>query len=184
MAANVVKVEGLDELKRALREIPAQLRKRVLRDALTAGGRVVQKAMRGKAPRIDESDRAVLKGYRKPGTLRKAISVRLSRISSREGNVGVFVNVKPAQGAKFKTTTKRVLGLKFKTRTQTKASQRGAKSPNDPYYWRWVNFGTKNGVRAAEFVEAGAAKLNDALPVIVARIGPAIQKLNVKGGRA
>jgi HK97 gp10 family phage protein len=179
MAGSVVKVEGLEELKRALRELPLNLRKRALRDAMRAGGRVVQKAMRDAAPVLDPSDRAVLKGYRRPGTMRKAISVRTSRISTSQGNVGVFVNVKPAKGAKYKTTTTRALGFKIKKRQLVRASQRGAKNPNDPFYWRFVNF--KQG---AAFLEAGAAKLGDALPAIVARIGPAIQKLNVKGGKA
>jgi HK97 gp10 family phage protein len=58
--------------------------------------------------------------YRKPGTVKQAIRVRTSKADRRAGDVGVFVNVRPA-----------------------KAGQRGAKNPNDPFYWRWLEFGTK-----------------------------------------
>jgi hypothetical protein len=44
--------------------------------------------------------------------------VRTSKADKKDGNVGVFVNVKPA-----------------------KSGQRGAKSRDDPYYWRWLEFG-------------------------------------------
>lgn len=182
MAASpvTVKIEGLPELRAALLSLPEKLRRRALRDALAAGARVVQRAARAATPVISASARAVQKGYRKPGTVRQAIRVRTSKISTRQGNVGVFVNVKPAPGAKFRTKTSNFLGLKVKKRTQVRASQRGAKSPNDPYYWRFINFGTATGTPAARFVEKGAAALPAALPEIVKRLGPAIQKLNVK----
>lgn len=174
------KVTGIPDLREALRGIPPKLRVRALRNALAAGARVVQKAAREATPIISASALAVRKGYRKPGTVRKAISVRTSKVARRNGDVGVFVNVRPA-----------------------KAGQRGAKNPNDPFYWRFVNFGTtarKAGDRSTymsrgklrtrrhrvttgatkkhEFLEAGAAVLSLARDVFVAKIGPAIAKLN------
>ena len=89
----------------------------------------------------------------------------------------MFVNVKPAKGARFKTTTSSVLGLKVRTKRLTRASQRGAKSPNDPFYWRFLAFGTRH-MSARNLLEAGAAKLPQALAVLSAKIGPAIDKLN------
>jgi len=96
--------------------------------------------------------------YRKPGTLRKAISVRTSKVARRAGDVGVFVNVRPA-----------------------KAGQRGAKSPVDPFFWRFVNFGTVK-MRGVHFLEAGAQRLGEALEKFKTVIGPQIQKLN--GGKS
>lgn len=172
-----VKVLGLPELKAALAAIPGKLRKRALRNALAAAGRVVRDEARHAAPVLSMGLRAP---YRMPGTLKKAINVRTSKIARRSGDVGVFVNVRPA-----------------------KASQRGAKSRTDPFYWRWLNFGwtpasgprttvSKRERRRAQrsgapaiagrhFLERGARKLGQALEVFKAKIGPAIAKLNNKG---
>lgn len=172
------KVTGIPELKQALRELPQKLRVRALRNALAAGARVVQRAARAATPVISAAAPAVLRGRRRPGTVRKAISVRTSRVARAAGNVGVFVNVRPAKGAKFKTTTTTVLGLRVKQRRQVRGSQRGANSPDDPFYWRFLNFGTRTGTRPFAFLEAGVARLGDALRVFTERIGPQIQKLN------
>ena len=171
------RVEGIPDLKEALLGIVPKLRVRALRNALTAGARLVQRAARLATPVMSAASLAVRKGYRKPGTVRKAISVRTSKVARKSGDVGVFVNVRPAKGAQFKTTTYRLGGLVTRTKRQTAASQRGAKSPNDPFYFRFINWGTKE-VRAFKFLEKGAAQLPAALQVFLAKIGPAIQKLN------
>ena len=171
------KVTGIPDLREALRGIVPKLRVRALRLALAAGARVVQKAARAATPLISASALPVRLGYRKPGTVRKAISVRTSRAARAAGDVGVFVNVRPAKGAAFKTTKHQVFGVKFRTRTLKRASQRGAKSPNDPFYWRFLNFGTQR-IRPINFLQAGANMLPQALQVFLAKIGPAIEKLN------
>lgn len=149
-----VKVRGIPDLKAALAGIVPKLRVRALRNALAAGARLVQKAARAATPVISPAAYAVQRGYRKPGTVRKAISVRTSKIARRSGDVGVFVNVRPA-----------------------KKGARGAKNPNDPFYSRFLQWGTKN-MRAVSFLEKGADRLPDALQVFIEKIGPAIQKLN------
>jgi HK97 gp10 family phage protein len=174
------KVEGIPDLRRELAAIPGKLRKRALRVALAAGARVVRDEAQRRAPIISASAAAVLKGYRKPGTLRKAIAVRTSKIARRSGDVGVFVNVKPAKGARYKTITTKFLGLKIKGRQMVSAGQRGAKSPDDPFYWRWIEFG-RRGASAKPFLQPAAAKLGQALQIFREKIGPAIAKLNNKG---
>jgi HK97 gp10 family phage protein len=169
------KVTGIPDLREALRTLLPKLRVRALRNALAAGARVVQKAARASTPVLNAAALAVRKGYRKPGTVRQAISVRTSKLARQAGNVGVFVNVKPAKGAKFSTSTRGV--FKRKVRTLKRASQRGAKSPNDPFYWRFVNFGTKH-IKARSFLDAGADALPQALQVFLAKIVTAIDKLN------
>lgn len=175
-------VKGLPDLREALRGIAPKLRVRALRQALTAGARLVQRAARQATPVLKLSTRsgqaAYRKGYRKPGTVKQAISVRQSKQARREGNVGVFVNVRPAKGG-----------------------ARGAKNYRDPFYWRWLNFGwnprgpgggigaagahrkllQRGGAKAkpgAEFLQAGARMLGAALAEFTKRIGPAIAKLN------
>ena len=171
------KVTGIPDLRAALAGIVPKLRVRALRNALAAGARVVQSSARAATPVISASALPVRLGYRKPGTVRKAISVRTSKEARKAGNVGVFVNVKPAKGARFKTTTSSVLGLKVRTKRLTRASQRGAKSPNDPFYWRWLEFGTGD-TRKFEFLQKGAERLGAARDIAIAKMQSAIDKLN------
>jgi HK97 gp10 family phage protein len=161
-------VQGAEDVKRALRELPDKLRRRMLRTALAAGARVVRDAAKRAAP--------VLAGdtpTRTSGLVRDRIKVRTSRRDKRDGNVGVFVNVAPTKGG------------------------RGARSKSDPYYWQWLEFGrgagmtkrrTAGGKRVSVRVGAiapmrflaapGGAMPSTALPKIEASLGRAVQKLN------
>lgn len=146
-------VVGIPDFVAVLRDIPHKLRRRALLSALKAGARVVQRAARDATPIMSQAN-AMKAPYRKPGTVRGAISVRTSKIATAAGDVGVFVNVRPARGANV-----------------------GAKNPNDPYYFRFINWGTKkmSGVR---FLEYGAAQLGTALTIIEQTLGPEIERLN------
>ncbi len=149
------KVRGIPELKAALGALVPKLRRQALRNALAAGARVVRDEARRRAPVLQNTLRAP---YRKPGTVRKAIVVRTSKAARRRGDVGVFVNVRPAR-----------------------RGQRGAKSTNDPFYWRFLEFGTRH-IAARGFLQAGAQRLTDALETFKAVIGPQIERMNRKGG--
>lgn len=167
-----VKVNGIDELKRALAALPGRLRRKVLVKALRAGAQVVQKASRAAAPVL-----ATATPYRTKGLLRRRITVRVSKAARSAGDVGVFVNVKPLKNG-------------------------GAKNPLDPYYWRFAAFGTKAhtikpktakglafggrvvklvkhpGAKGKDFLEAGAAVLPAALAAFEREALPAIAALN------
>jgi HK97 gp10 family phage protein len=143
---------GVDELTRKLREITPALRKRTLRNALAAGGRIVRDDARKNV--------AVLSTpvpYRTRGLLKKSLSVRTSKAARRSGDVGVFVNVKPAKGA-----------------------NRGAKSRVDPFYWRFVEFGTSK-MSARPFLRRAANKLPQALEVIQTALRKWFDKTNATG---
>lgn len=178
-------IRGLPELKTALAGIVPKLRRRALRNALAAGARLVRDRARSLAPVLKLTTRsgfaAQQRGVRRVGTVRKAIAVRTSKLARRRGDVGVFVNVRPAKGA-----------------------ERGARKPNDPFYWRWLEFGwnpasrgtggtgragrrarrdlNRRGVAkrkaGAGFLRGAAALLPAALQRFVQAIGPAIAKLN------
>lgn len=164
-------VDGLERLKIAFSGIPDKLRRKVLLSALRKGAAVVRKAARGATPELAKPT-----PYRTKGLLKKRLMVRVSRASKAAGHVGVFVNIRPAEGTQY--VKHNLLGVKYKT--IKRESQRGARSPNDPFYWRFVNFGTKKGNKlpATNFLEAGAAVLPQALEIFEREIGPAIQKLD------
>lgn len=156
---SAVRIDGLRETIAELRGLPDKLRKRALRNALAAGGRVVRDAARKAAPVINPADPMVLKGYRKPGTLKRAIVVRTSKRARRGGDLGVFVNVRPANGA-----------------------AKGAKNPKDPFYWRFVEFGTKR-TRPKPFLRPAVPQLRGALAAFEASLGPQVRKINLAGGK-
>lgn len=156
MAGEVVRIEGLDEFKRKLAEIPRAMRKRVLRNALAAGAREVRDVAKRNAP-VMTLGTSLSAPYRKPGTVKQAIRVRTSKADRKAGDVGVFVNVKPA-----------------------KAGQRGAKSPNDPFYWRWLEFGTRK-MAARPFLQQATSALPKALAIFEARIAKWINETDRSG---
>lgn len=178
----IVKVDGLPELKARLAQVTKALRRRVLRDALAAGMREVQSTAKRAAPVLSSANRLKAK-FRKPRTVRNAIKVRTSRIARQRGDVGVFVNVKPLPGAKYKknwVTTKsgqRIVG----GYTKVKPSQRTDKNnPRDPFYWRWLEFGSKK-MRARPFLQKGADRLPDAYRVFSERMANWVRSIDQGG---
>lgn len=156
MAADTVQVKGLDELKRKLADVPKALRKRVLRNALAAGAREVRDVAKRNAPVLTLGT-SMKAPYRKPGTVRDAIRVRTSKADRKAGDVGVFVNVRPA-----------------------KAGARGAKNPNDPFYWRWLEFGTRK-MAARPFLQKSISALPKALGIFEQRIAKWINETDAAG---
>ena len=151
-----VRIHGLDEFKRKLSEVPKAMRKRVLRNALAAGAREVRDVAKRNAPVLTLGT-SLKAPYRKPGTVKQAIRVRTSKADRRAGDVGVFVNVRPA-----------------------KAGQRGAKNPNDPFYWRFLEFGTKK-MTARPFLQRATSALPKALTIFQERIAKWINETNRSG---
>lgn len=153
-----IKIEGFDVLAKKLREITPALRKKVVRNALAAGGRLVRDEARRGAPVLQPKNASP---YRTPGLLKKAVSLRNSKTARRAGDIGVYVNVRPA-----------------------KAGARGAKSRTDPFYWRFQEFGTKK-MRAANsgqgFLRPAANKLGAALDIFKTQVGRWIEKVNASG---
>jgi len=156
MAGEVVHIEGLDNLKRKLSEVPKAMRKRVLRNALAAGAREVRDVAKRNAP-VMTLGTSLNAPYRKPGTVKQAIRVRTSKADRRAGDVGVFVNVRPA-----------------------KAGQRGAKNPNDPFYWRFLEFGTRK-MPARPFLQRATSALPKALAIFQERVAKWINETDRSG---
>lgn len=174
-ANGTYKLLGFDDLAAKLRAIPGAMRKKVIRNALAAGARPVRDVARQHAPVLSKAV-----PYRTPGLVRKSIVVRTSKTAKQAGDVGVFINVRPAKGAKFKTVTSRVVGLKVRQRVQTRGGQRGAKSPLDPFYWRFLEFGTAK-MSARSFLRPAARQLSIAVPVIRSALANWVAKTNSSG---
>jgi HK97 gp10 family phage protein len=125
-----VQIAGLRELLQGLSDLPFELGKGAIYSALGGAGAVVRKEAQALVPQLSGTDPAVLRGVRKPGTLKRAIRVSRSKINrGKNGLWEVIVRVKPLkrkQVSKFKSST----GL------------RSVDNPDDPYYWWWVEFGT------------------------------------------
>lgn len=173
-------VQGAEDVKRALRELPDKLRRRMLRTALAAGARVVRDAAKQAAPVLARDTPT-----RTAGLVRDRIKVRTSKRDRKAGDVGVFVNVQPAAGTKTRGGV------------VVQASQRGAKSRLDPYYWQWLEFGRSAGmtkrrvsgklrkqpvrvgaIAPMRFLGKAAGNLPASLPKIEASLARQIKPLN------
>ena len=152
--------ESFDRLIRVLKQLSPTMRRGMLRKALRAGAKLVQRtaATPGIVPILQKPVYKRGKLVRRPGTLQRNIIVRRSKDAEQDGDVGVFVNVKPARGA-----------------------LRGADSPDDPFYWRFVHFGTKK-MAARPFLTIGARELQGpALRAIEASLKPDLEQLDLPG---
>ncbi|SUB58965.1 phage protein, HK97 gp10 family [Phocoenobacter uteri] len=129
--SDTVKVEGLKELSRAMQKLGRKTATRIAKNAMYQGGVIIRDDARQKAP--------ILKSpapNRKAGTLKKAIKSRTK--VHRNGTTETIIWVK---GLKSKQIAK------FKAKT----GKSGAKNPNDPFYWKFVEFGTSK-MRAKPFL--------------------------------
>lgn len=154
-----VTVSGIPELKRALRGLSADMRRKVIRSALRKGAAVIQERAKALAPVLSKPA-----PFRRPGTVRKRITVRASKFARQAGNVGVFINVRPIRGS-------------AQVRRYGRAS---AHNPNDPFYWRFLEFGTKKMAARPFLAPAAVGTFARAVAVFAKEAGPAIQKLNDK----
>ena len=122
-----VRLEGVDQLKRALASVTKQIRTKAIRSALRDGGKVIQKAAQSNAPVLK-----TIQPNRRPGTIKRNIVVRASKFARRKKDEGVYISVRPLKGAR-----------------QNKLGKAGANNPNDPFYWWFVEFGTKPRIHKA-----------------------------------
>lgn len=153
-----VQLHGVDELKRALTDAAKQIRTKAVRNALKEAGKVIQAAAKTSAPILATPTKT-----RTPGTVKKAIAVRASKFARQAGNEGVYVSVRPLKGSR-----------------QKRLGKAGARNPNDPFYWRFLEFGTRK-MSARPFMRpAASAKGTEAINKFMKSVIPQIEKLNAK----
>lgn len=140
--ADSIRIDGLDDAIAALRELPRRLRLAAYRKALRAAGNVIKADARRRAPVLGgvAKGRAASRGVvrsRIPGLVRDSITVKASRIARKRGDVGVYVTVRRLSKAQI---------------TAGKAAGFAAgRNPRDPFYFRFLEQGTKK-MRARQFL--------------------------------
>lgn len=117
-----VRLHGTREILDAMRQLPQKLDRKLLNKSLLAGALLTRDEARRLAPVLQKPD-----PRRRAGVLQraiKAVAVRPERHSAT-----VWVRVRPL-------TRKQI--ARFKKKHGKAASD----NPNDPYYWRFIEFGT------------------------------------------
>jgi HK97 gp10 family phage protein len=150
-----VRLQGVEELKRVLARVPDKLRRKGLLKALRVSARLVRDDARLAAP-----VRQTRKINHRPGTVKRAISIRTSKFARRAGDVGVFVSVRPLRGAR-----------------QIRLGAAGANNPNDPYYWRFLEFGTRK-LTPRPFLRPASRKLPQVAEAFIVSATAEINRLN------
>lgn len=115
-----VRIEGLAQLDRALRELPQRLASRGLRASVYAGAKVIRDEARARAPKAAQSLGAK---QPPPGTLKRSVIMKHIRELSVGGRQTFYVLVR--HGKKYRSQGKR-----------------GTLS-QDAWYWRFLEFGTR-----------------------------------------
>lgn len=133
MADEVVRISGLDDARKQLNDLPRKLRFGALRRGLRSAGNVIRAQARINAPVLKRPT-----PRRIAGLVRRSIVVRGSRLAKQRGDVGVFVTV-------FRSKPARQLGSfsDVKTKRVTR--------PNDPFYFKFLELGTKK-MQARSFI--------------------------------
>jgi HK97 gp10 family phage protein len=124
MAGDIIRIVGLEDAQRALGDLPRKLRFGTLRKALRAAGRVIQVEARANAPVLQTAAK-----HRIRGLVRRSITVRASRLARRRGDVGVYVTVR-------QLNSKQILAGRA-------AGYGVGRNPRDPFYFRFLELGTR-----------------------------------------
>jgi HK97 gp10 family phage protein len=148
----LVKVEGLAELAKALRELPDRVAKNGLRVSVYAGAKVIRDEARLRAPKATES---LGPNQPPPGTLKRSVIMKhIPELSSLTRQT-FFVTVR--HGKKYR-----------------KQGKKGNLS-QDAWYWRFVEFGTRK-MRASPFLRpALEAKRRDAVQAMKERLAERVE---------
>lgn len=153
--ADTQRIHGLDDLNRAIKALTADLRRKVVREALRAAGSPIRKAAIAKAPVLKKSH-----PYRLPGTLRRSIAIKSSRVfNGQDGNVGVYISVSKRKGLGGKAS---------------------AINPFDPFYWRFQEFGTAKQAAQPFLEPAFNANTGRAIELFKLRLKARIDKANAR----
>jgi HK97 gp10 family phage protein len=147
-----VRIEGLAQLDRALRELPQRIANRGLRASVYAGAKVIRDEARARAPKAAQS---LGPKQPPPGTLKRAVIMKHIRELSGGGRQTFYVLVR--HGKQYR-----------------KQGKRGQLS-QDAWYWRFLEFGTRHMVARPFLRPALASRRQEALQAIRQRLAQRIE---------
>lgn len=161
-----VSIQGLDGLLRSLREAPKAIQGRAVRSGMRKGGNVIRDDAKRRAP--------------------KASGFMASQIVTRRANSKSRQRAGVGQGGEYFTVGVKT-GRRRKYANTKRNRRRGGvgkvyEESGWAYYWRFVEFGTKN-MRASPFLTpAGETKGPEAAQVIINETWAALDKQLKKDG--
>lgn len=120
--AEIVQWKGFRELEQNLKLLGDDMREKGVKLMMSRAAVPMRDDAKSRAPILSEPD-----PRRKPGTVRNAI--RIWRKRATRYAVTYYVGV-------------RTLGRKAVTAFKRKTGRSSADNPNDPFYWRFLEFGT------------------------------------------
>ncbi len=151
--SEVVQVQGLDQLSKALKELPDRVARNGLRASVYAGAKVIRDEARLQAP---VAIAALGPNQPPPGTLKRSVIMKqIPEISSKTTQT-FFVTVR--HGKKYR-----------------KQGKKGNLS-QDAWYWRFVEFGTVKMPAQPFLRPAFDLRKNDALDAIKTRLAERIEQ--------
>lgn len=150
--SELIHVQGLDQLARALKELPMRVARNSLRGAVYAGAKLIRDEARLKAPVASNP----LANKEPPGTLRRSVIMKqIPQLSNNERQT-FFVTVR--HGKKYRNQGKR------------------GNLSQDAWYWRFVEFGTVKMAARPFLRPAFESKKHQALAAIKNRLSERIEQ--------
>ena len=147
-----VKVEGLAELAKALRELPDRVANNGLRVSVYAGAKVIRDEARMRAPKAAE---VLGPNQPPPGTLKRSVIMKHIRELSGGGRQTFYVLVR--HGKKYRNQGKR------------------GNLSQDAWYWRFLEFGTRKMAARPFLRPALESRRREAVDAIKQRLSERIE---------
>jgi len=147
-----VRIEGLAQLDRALRELPERIANRGLRASVYAGAKVIRDEARVQAPKAAQS---LGSKQPPPGTLKRSVIMKHIQELSGGGRQTFYVLVR--HGKKFRNQGKR------------------GNLSQDAWYWRFVEFGTRKMAARPFLRPALESRRHEAVDAIKQRLTQRIE---------
>jgi HK97 gp10 family phage protein len=149
-----VRIHGLRQIEQAMKSLPARMDRRLLNRSLIVGGRLFRDEARARVPLLRVPD-----PRRVRGAIQRAIHVGAVRPEGHTASV--WVRVRPL-------TRRQIANFKRKRGKQASAN------PADPFYWRFVEFGTSKMAARPFMRPAFEAKKREAVDAAIADLRPRV----------
>jgi len=147
-----VRIEGLAQLDRALKELPQRIANRGLRASVYAGAKVIRDEARSRAPKAAQS---LGPKQPPPGTLKRSVIMKQIPELSSLTRQTFFVTVR--HGKKYRNQGKR------------------GNLSQDAWYWRFLEFGTRKMVARPFLRPALESRRREAVDAIKQRLSERIE---------